>query len=777
MRAAGLLTSGLIVLGLTAVAPAADAPAPKPAPVSPQAAEFFETKVRPVLAAHCYSCHGSKRQRGGLRLDSRDAFTKGGDDGPVMVPGDPTHSALIRAVRHEGDVKMPPKEKLPDDAVAALTTWVQMGAPWPEEAAVAPVAGDVASVAAARASHWAFQPVRQPALPAVQNAAWSQNPIDRFVLAKLEEKGLPPAPPADRRTLIRRVTFDLIGLPPTPEEVDAFVADAAPDAYEKLVDRLLSSPHYGERWGRYWLDVARYADTKGYVFEEERRYPYAYTYRDYVIRAFNEDLPYDRFVAEQLAADKLSLGDDRRPLAAMGFLTLGRRFLNNANDIIDDRIDVVSRGLLGLTVACARCHDHKFDPIPQKDYYSLYGVFASSVEPKDPPTIADPEPTPQYLAFQKELAALQADVSKFEEEHKEDLKARNRKVRDELRALQRKVDRLRVTHPGAPPQAMALVDAPTPTTPHVLLRGNPNNPGEAVPRQFLLVLAGPNRQPFQEGSGRLELARAIDSKDNPLTARVLVNRVWLHHFGNGLVRTPSNFGLRGEPPTHPELLDYLAWTFMDKGWSIKKLHRLILLSQTYRQAGVNDPRCEKVDPEDRLLWKMPGRRLDFEALRDSLLAAAGRLDLTPGGRPVDLVQTPFTTRRSVYGFIDRQNLPGLFRTFDFASPDASSPQRYETTVPQQALFLMNSPFVVEQARRLAARADVVARADGPARIDYVYRLIYGRAPDADEVALGLQFLDRARHEEGQAAVGGKPLSAWEKYAQALLASNEFTFVD
>jgi hypothetical protein len=318
---------------------------------------------------------------------------------------------------------------------------------------------------------------------------------------------------------------------------------------------------------------------------------------------------------------------------------------------------------------------------------------------------------------------------------------------------------------------MVLADAPSPTTPHILLRGNPNNVGEAVPRQFLLVLAGPNRQPFREGSGRLELARAIASRDNPLTARVLVNRVWLHHFGNGLVRTPSNFGLRGELPTHPELLDYLAATFMDQGWSIKKLHRLILLSQTYRQAADGDPRGDKVDPENRLLGRMNRRRLDFEALRDSLLAAAGRLDPALGGRSVDLVQAPFTTRRSVYGFIDRQNLPGLFRAFDFASPDTTSAQRYETTVPQQALFLMNSPFVVEQARRLAARADVGAQTDDPARVAYLYRLLYGRAPDQDEVALGLEFLDRARQE------GGKSPSAWEKYAQVLLASNEFAFVD
>jgi mono/diheme cytochrome c family protein len=726
MKAAGLITSGLIAFGWAALALAApDTPA-KPAPaVSPQAVEFFEKSVRPLLANHCYTCHGVKRQSGGLRLDSRVALGKGGDDGPVVVPGDPAHSLLVRAVRRDGDMKMPPKDRLPVEAVEALTTWVRMGAPWPDEASPAPAPGNVSSVAAARASHWAFRPVRNPPLPAVKNAAWVRNPVDRFVLAGLEAKGLAPAAPADRRTLIRRVSFDLAGLPPTPDEVEAFVNDPAPDAYEHLVDRLLASPHYGERWARYWLDVARYADTKGYFFEDERRYPFAYTYRDYVVRAFNDDLPYDQFVVQQLAADKLPLGADKRPLAAMGFLTLGRRFLGNQHDIIDDRIDVVGRGLLGLTIGCARCHDHKFDPIPTKDYYSLYGVFASSTEPKELPAIADPQPTPEYREFQRELAALQADVDQYREEHRDELKAGNRKFRDGLRALQKKVDRLRVTHPGSPPQAMVLVDAPVPATAHVLLRGNPANVGDAVPRQFLLVLAGEQRQPFQEGSGRLELARAIASKDNPLTARVLVNRVWLHHFGNGLVRTPSNFGLRGEPPTHPELLDWLASTFVADGWSLKKLHRLMLLSQTYRQSDDNDSRYDQLDPE----------------------------------------ATPFSTRRTVYGFIDRQNLPGVFRTFDFASPDTSSPQRFETTVPQQALFLMNSPFVVEQARHLAARPDVVRQPDDAARIGYVYQVLYGRPAEADEVALGLHFLAEAGQQ------------AWEKYAQVLLLANEFAFVD
>ncbi len=763
MRAAAIPTCLGAFAGLVlALAPSTRVAAAPPAVASPQTAEFFEKHVRPVLAEQCYSCHGDKKQRGGLRLDSRAALLKGGDDGPVVVPGDPGNSALISAVRYDGDVKMPPKRQMPGETVTLLAEWVRMGAPWPEDA----VARQAPTAAA---THWAFRPVRKPALPPVKAAAWAANPIDRFVLAGLEAKGLAPAPPADRNALIRRVFFDLTGLPPTPAEVEAFVNDPDPDAYAKLVDRLLASPQYGERWGRYWLDVARYADTKGYVFEDERRYPFAYTYRDYVIRAFNEDLPYDQFVVQQLAADRLPLGEDKRPLAAMGFLTLGRRFLNNPNDIIDDRIDVVCRGLLGLTVGCARCHDHKFDPIPQADYYSLYGVFASSVEPKDLPALTGPVASPAYADFEKQLAVLEKDAAHYEQEHKQELLSGNRAARDGLRQLRKKIDRLRVTHPGAPPSAMVLIDAPQPVEPHVLLRGNPRTPGKAVPRQFLACLSGPGRRPFTAGSGRLELARAIASRDNPLTARVLVNRVWLHHFGQGLVRTPSNFGLRGEPPTNPELLDYLAAKFVEQGWSIKKLHRLILLSNTYRQGCTGDPRGERLDPDNRLLGRRDRTRLDFEALRDALLTAGGCLDLTVGGKPVDLVAAPFSTRRSVYGFIDRQNLPGLFRAFDFASPDTTSAQRHETTVPQQALFLMNSPFVVGQAKQLAARPDVTAHADAAGRIDYLYRLLYARPAEPDEVAAGLKFLSAAR--------GGGSLSPWEKYAQVLLLANEFAFVD
>jgi cytochrome c553 len=775
---------------LVAAAPAAD----------PAGAEFFEKKVRPVLAENCYQCHGPEKQKAGLRLDSAAAVRKGGESGPPVIPGNADKSLLLKAVHQtDPDLKMPPKSKLSDAAIADLAAWVNMGAPWPD------TAGPQSPGAP---KHWAFQPVKTPPIPSSQGEI--RNPIDAFIGAKLQAAHLTMSPAADRTTLIRRLTIDLHGLPPTPAEIDSYVNDADPDADTKLIDRLLASPRYGERWGRHWLDVARYADSKGYVFVEERKYPFAYTYRDYVIRSFNEDKPYDRFILEQLAADKLDLGEDRHPLAAMGFLTLGRRFLNNQPDIIDDRIDVTCRGLLGLTVTCARCHDHKFDPIPAKDYYSLYGVFASSVEPKELPLIETPQRTAALEAFEKELAKRKAEVAAYRKTKQDEFvvvsrtvaltmpglnasglraaailgpnpvekllpdkfdKLLNRADRDKLRNLVKKVDTFQANSPAAPRRAMALADAPQPVSQHVFLRGNPGNRGPDVPRQFLEVIAGPDRKPFPNGSGRLDLAKAIADPTNPLTARVLVNRVWAHHFGKGLVGTPSDFGVRSDPPTHPELLDYLADRFVKDGWSVKQLHRLILLSDAYRQRSDDRPDCVKVDPENRLVWKFNRQRLDLESLRDGMLAVAGRLDESVGGPAVDLLAEPSVPRRTVYGFIDRQNLPGLYRTFDFASPDTHAPQRYSTTVPQQALFLMNSPFAVQQAKALAARPEVAGNSQPELRVDALYRVLYGRPPTAAEVDMGVRFVNEAH------SVPEMKLTPWEQYAQVLLLANEFAFVD
>ena len=747
----------LLIAGTAAIGHGGAARADEPDSAQPPSAagdgaalELFENRVRPLLVEHCLECHGAKAESG-LRLDARSGLLAGGDSGPAIVPGDPEASRLLQAVRHEGDLEMPPAGKLPDDAIAALTAWIRAGAPWPDDAAI-----QLADQAAPDAwkSHWAFQPIAMPDLPPVQNRDWVRTPVDRFVLARLEQRGLSPSPRADRRTLLRRASYDLTGLPPTAEQVEAHAVDPDPHSFDNQIERLLASPHYGQRWARHWLDVARYADTKGYVFTADRNYPNAFRYRDWVVQALNDDMPYDQFLLAQIAADRLP-SDDASRLAAMGFLTVGRRFLNNPHDIIDDRIDVLTRGTMGLTVTCARCHDHKYDPIPTEDYYSLYGVLASSVEPAEPA------------------------------------------------------------------QYMTLADADKPVEAHVFVRGNPGNRGKAVPRQFLEALSGPQREPFREGSGRLELARAIADRDNPLTARVIVNRMWQYYLGRPLVDTPSDFGVRSDPPTHPQLLDFLAASLVENGWSLKHVARLILRSATYQQASVDRTECSRVDPENRLLWRMHRKRLDFEALRDSILAASGQLDASLDGPSVELTSAPWTRRRTLYGRVNRQNLPNLFRTFDFASPDTHSPQRFETTVPQQSLFMMNSPFMRDQVRALAARAASAAD-DRRGRIEQLYRLALARPASERDVALGLAFLDSEPQDvpsdtsiaaaadqpattpddaqpanntaagtgdtpggaeeqppsaEKKESNNGPPLTAWERYVHVVLLSNEFVYVD
>ena len=718
--------------------------------------EFFETKVRPVLAAHCFECHGEVKPKGGVRLDRKEFVFKPREE-PLVTPGDPGNSLIVKAIRHEIDTKMPPppRPKLSVQAIADITTWIKLGAAWPDDKASASQADP--------RKHWAFQPVKKPDLPAVKAKDWPANPIDAFILAKLEAKGLAPNAPADPRTLLRRVYFDLMGLPPTFGESEEFAtawgaAGANPQvALEKVVDRLLASPRYGERWARHWLDVARYADTKGYVFQEERKYAYAYTYRDYVVKAFNEDLPFDQFILQQLAADRLVAKGQAsaESQAAMGYLTLGRRFLNDINDITDDRIDVVTRGMLGLTVACARCHDHKYDPITTKDYYGLYGVFTSSMEPKELPLLGEPAQTPEYLAFQKKLTELEKAVADYRAKYKKELSEKNRKHRDELTSLQTKVDAFKANSPGAPPRGMVMVDRPNPGDARVLLRGNPSMPGPIAPRQFLPILSQGKPKPFKDGSGRLELAQAIADKNNPLTARVFVNRVWMHYFGSGLVTSPSNFGLRAESPSHPELLDYLAVSFVEDGWSIKKLHRRIILSKTYQLSSGENAKARQIDADNRLLARANRRRLDFEAMRDAMLAVSGDLDGKMGGPAVDITTAPFGKRRTIYGFVDRQNLPGMFRTFDFASPDSSTPQRYQTTVPQQSLFLLNHPFVLERALAIVKRAGDLAEPKMALR--QIYKSIYAREPDTEEVRLGMQFIERS----SALPRGANVLTPWE----------------
>lgn len=742
--------------------------------ITPAETEYFEKNVRPVLEDHCIKCHGAKKHKASLRLDSRDAVLKGGDGGPAAVAGKPEESEFVKSIRHEGETKMPEKEaKLPDGQIAALEEWVRMGMPWPEGGEM--VAHDNGETSPPL---WSLQPILKTAPPEVTDEShWVQSPIDRFILAKLTAAGLSPNPAADRRTLLRRVTFDLTGLPPTMEESDAFVANLSPDAFSKVIDRLLASPRYGERWGRYWLDVARYADTKGYlVGGEERRFQGSYTYRDWVIGAFNDDLPYDQFIIDQIAGDQVATEGDNRAMAALGFITVGRRFLNNTQEIIDDRIDVVCRGIMGLTVACARCHDHKFDPIPQSDYYALYGVFNSSREPQELPVLPDNRDPNIVEEYKRQLQVHLDNIERYKERKQSEQaillsasigvpvavpvdlveKTFNRLDREELLGLRSRIIGLNASDLG-PPRAMALVDVPQPANSRIFLRGNPGRPGEEVPRRFLTALEGGAPKPFEHGSGRLDLAHAIVSKTNPLTARVMANRIWLHHFGAGLVRTPGDFGTKGEPPTHPELLDWLASTFMEKGWSVKQLHRAILLSMTYQQSSDVSEKAALADPENRLLSRMNRQRLDFEAFHDSILFAAGKLDYTMGGRGVNIPEAPFPPRRAVYGYIDRQNLPGIYRIFDFANPDSTTAQRHVTTVPQQALYMMNSAFCADQARSLAASIGAQSGSLSNEQIGQLFARVFSRAPQPNELDEAQQFL---------AEQNGKPperrnSSAWE----------------
>lgn len=729
-----------VILVWAAPASATDPPA--------SANEFFEKAVRPVLANHCFECHGPQKQKGGLRLDGRDGMLAGGDTGPAMVPGHPEQSLLIKAIGYKDELRMPPKGALAPAQVAALTAWIKQGAPWPQTAGVVRPAAKESSfkITPEDRAFWAFQPIADPPLPKVESSAWIQTPLDAFILSKLDEKGLTPSSPADARTLLRRLYFDVIGLPPTVAEMEDFVAawDAAGAKRQALfagvVERLLASPHYGERWARHWLDVARYGEDQAHTFQA-RKYPQGFRYRDWLIKAFNEDMPYDRFIKEQLAADlllKSAIHNSQSAivnLPALGFFALGPIYYGDPKklDQIDDRIDTLSRGLLGLTVACARCHDHKYDPISTKDYYALAGVIAST------------EYVEISLEPGKEGQAL-PPAPKKEKDKK----------------------------PAPPGPFIHSVKEGNAANMKVHIRGNPNMLGEEAPRRMMSILAPETAPSFHHGSGRLELANAIAAKDNPLTARVMVNRIWQHHFGKGLVRTPSNFGELGERPTHPELLDYLASRFIESGWSMKAIHRMILLSATYQQeSGVGSQESgikavSAVDPENRLLSRMNRRRLEVEAWRDAMLAVAGKLDRTVGGASSDLA-IPDNRRRTLYGTVSRHELNPLLRLFDFPDPNITADERTVTTVPLQQLYVLNSEFLIGNAKALAARLAAAAN-DDAVRIRQAFLSLYGRPATPREMQMGIEFLSAS------APVNGG-FTRWEQYAQVLLSTNEFMYLD
>jgi hypothetical protein len=830
-------------------------------------------------------------------LDSREGILKGGETGPAVVPGHPEKSLLIEAVRYTNqDMQMPPKTRLPAAVVADLVTWVQMGAPAPVGAtrpaalATTKPAGPQAQhnlagipYDALRHDHWAWQPVKPAAAPAVKNAAWARTDIDRFVLASLETKGLHPVGDADRVTLIRRVTFDLTGLPPTPAETQAFVSDQSGNAFEKVVDRLLASPAFGERWGRHWLDVARYAESTG----SSRNVPYSYAwrYRDYVIDAFNKDKPYDRFLTEQLAGDLLpasSPAQHDEQLVATGFLALGIKDLNERDrlkytmDNVDEQIDVTSRSMLGMTVSCARCHDHKFDPIPTTDYYALAGIFRSTEilsgvhsrkgamgKDYEAPNllvhldkVTDAAPVVRSEAMTARPAvdpgagksSAIADLSARLEKANNDLRsiraealAQGGKIggaavkaqfrprlaakRQEIASLTEQLDTLQsggavkaqsadisTVAPAAGGLAVGVHDA-APINAQICIHGDTENLGPEVPRGFVNVFHEPSQPSIDAAhSGRLELAQWIASPQNPLTSRVMVNRIWLHLFGNGLVRTADNFGTTGEAPSHPELLDYLAARFESngpstgstsspqagsgQGWSVKQMIRSIVLTHAYQLASTYDQPDATADPGDRLVWRMSPRRLEAESIRDAMLAASGQLSLTPPqGSPVmslpvaefrkrgndAAIEDAASTHRSVYLPIVRELVPPVLDLFDFAEPTLVTGNRDVTTVPTQALFLMNSPFVLDQSRRLAEKVLAAPKLDDAGRVDQIYRLTLCRPPTSTETARALQYTASYARDDssiGNAKTGSNPRTdAWSSLCQALFCSAEFRYLN
>jgi hypothetical protein len=918
--------------------------------------EFFEKKIRPILAANCQRCHNPRSKVAGLDLTTAEAFQRGGDSGPVINKEKPEESRLLKVIGYEGEMKMPPSGKLKDQDISALTDWVKMGAPWP--GSVTPVASEsqpknpaARSFTEEEKGFWAYQPVRtikDVAPPRVKHEALAQSPIDRFILRKLEEKNLKPAPAADKMTLLRRATFDLTGLPPTEKEMRDFLDDKSPNAFNKVVERLLASPRYGERWGRHWLDVARYADSTGN--DEDHRYPHAWKYRDYVIQSFNDDLPYDQFIREQVAGDLIPAKNpgevNRRAIIATGFLALGPKAIAQQDkkkmlyDVYDEQVDVTTKAFLGLTVSCARCHDHKFDPILTKDYYAMIGMFASTRSFTKPeshvsevlekplvpveeferykaarrehqqkerrlriaieeildevkeravkeslPHLADyfvaarkiyngggqdgaqlagvarqanlseealkrwvdflkpsdevrgylnewNNATPDQLGavargyqdrFQKRFAEWEEKIGKWRPAYKMAL-AENKALPDKpkfeagddrffndvyfdggpfavnakdqkrfssenwskLTSLRKAQEELKKSAPAEPEMACAIEEG-DPVEQKVLIRGDYNNYGEAAPKGFPVILARYDTKPSFTGSGRLQLAEWLTQPGHPLTARVMANRIWQWHFGDGLVRTPDNFGKMGERPTHPELLDYLAAQFINNGWSIKAMHRMIMLSNAYQMASVNLNVPEDADPDNRLLTRFNRRRLSVEEMRDGLLAIDATIDFTMGGtlqtgRGTDgennqgrlSLNPEKLKRRTVYLPLRRANLPTLLNLFDFGDATTTSGKRQLTNVATQALFWLNSEFLFERAQNVATSLLARNEMSAAARIEAAYALILNRRPDKKEIDQALNYITGFKQKFAGENADRK---AWQSFCRVLMSSNDFVYVD
>jgi mono/diheme cytochrome c family protein len=809
---------------------------------TPQQIRFFETKIRPVLAENCFKCHGEEKQEENLRLDSRAAALAGGDRGPAVVPGKPDESLLVKAINHLDDLEMPPKKQLSREQIADLTLWIKSGAVWPDDGKPAStIRRPGLKITDKDRAHWSFQPLKRPLIPVVKNAAWVSNPIDAFILAKLEAKGLSPNPPAEKRELVRRLYYDLTGLPPTPAEVEAFVADKSPRAYEALVDRLLFSPRYGEKWARHWLDLVRYAESNSYERDDPK--PHAWRYRDYVIRSLNDDKAFDRFLREQLAGDEMPDPDDDG-LIATGYYRLGiwddepsdkdlARF-----DGLDDIVATTGQVFLGLTVDCARCHDHKIDPIPQKDYYRLLSFFAGvnhyrNSGPTDELSLsgnsaatqdrelADRETEQKRTHLKESIAALE---DRFRREYSKGVNDRtnsgggNAKAppdfdlanliqsdgerilgKAEFARYQHLQGRLESLKSEAAPAGMAIgvtESGATPPETYVLLRGNPQNHGDKVEPAFLEVLGGekpviPTPAPGAKSSGRrLALADWLVSPANPLTSRVIVNRIWQYHFARGIVRSPNNFGTQGDRPTHPELLDWLAAEFMHNGWRMKPLHRLIVTSSAYRMSSRGRPEALAADPTNDLFWRFDMRRLTAEEIRDSILATSGMLNLKMYGPSVypEIPKEVLAgqsrpglgwghsspeeqSRRSIYVHMKRSLLVPILESFDLPETDRSSPVRFSTTQPTQALGMLNSAFLNKQAALFAARLKREAGSDAASQVRLALNLATARAPAEKEIARSMKLIERLKKD------GATNDAALQYFCLMVLNLNEFLYLD
>ena len=812
----GVLGAGLLALLGTPQAWGAD---------TPDSATYFEQHIRPILASNCVKCHGADRQKSDLRLDSREAMLLGGSEGASVVPGDLQASLLIRAIRREGGLEMPPDVPLAESEIKHLEAWVAAGAPWPEHAE--PVRESTGEITDADRNWWAFQPLAQPALPELEDDAWSSNAIDRFVHQRHRERGIEPAPPAGPATLVRRVYYDLLGMPPTPEEIEQFVRDTAPDAWEKLVDRLLADPRYGEHWARFWLDLVRYAESDGWNQDKYR--PQIWRYRDYVVNAFNSDKPYTDFVREQLAGDEIT-GDSPEDITATGYLRLGiyeynqRNAAGHWNDIMNEITDVTGNVFFGLSMACSRCHDHKFDPIPQTDYFSLRAFFEPIVWKDDVPAATDAERAAwreQQSAWEMAAADVRAEIEALIQPYYEkhaakvsdmfplDIQACYQKPAEARSSWEQQmaylVERQCIEEAGGPlrglseedkarhkaleealkafdevkpeplPLVMAAADHTGPLSPTIM-------PGDAaqtpIEPQFLTVLASNplGREPVlpeaTRSSGRRSaLAGWIGHPENPLTTRVIVNRIWQQHFGEGIVPSASDFGHLGQPPTHPELLDWLTGAFIADGWRFKPLHKQILMSSTWRQSAEHPRAAENQakDPEEVLLWRARVRRLNAEELRDSMLAASGEFDPRIGGPSVD----DKAPRRGLYVKRMRNTPDALLAAFDTADGLTSTSQRNTTTTPTQALMLINGAYTLDRAAKFAERIRGVEFENREAALDFAFRTVWGRSPTDAELDRALDYLGTA--PEGEAP--GLDPEKLTDLCHVLLNSNAFMYVD